>query len=66
MDTKPGGCTTRAICCHCAARCGVLVDVDGDGRPLAVRGDPNHPVSQGFLCPRGRAAIESDESLRYQ
>jgi len=26
--------------------------------PVAIRGDPDHPVFKGFICPRGRAAIE--------
>lgn len=50
----------RSVCCHCSARCGVLLTLDG-GRPVAVRGDPEHPASKGFICPRGRAAIEYHE-----
>jgi len=48
----------RTICCHCEARCGVVVEVDEGGMPRAVRGDPDHPVSQGFVCVRGRAAVD--------
>ncbi|MHB8465259.1 MAG: molybdopterin-containing oxidoreductase family protein [Acidimicrobiales bacterium] len=45
----------RASYCRiCAASCGILVDVDGD-RVLGVRGDPDHPVSKGYTCPKGRA-----------
>src|SRR4051794_4212382 len=58
----------RAICCHCSTRCGVIVELDQDGRPAAIRGDRQHPVSRGFLCPRGRTAIEYHEHpkrLRY-
>jgi anaerobic selenocysteine-containing dehydrogenase len=47
----------RATCSHCHVCCGVLVEV-ANGQPLAIRGDPAHPVTQGFLCPRGRAAID--------
>lgn len=47
----------KAICSHCAARCGVLVEVEGD-RPRAIAGDPDHPISRGFICKRGLAAIE--------
>ena len=35
-----------------------MVDVAPDGTPQAVSGDASHPVSRGFLCPRGRAAIK--------
>ena len=47
----------RATCSHCPVSCGVLVDVNGS-RPVAVRGDPDHPVTRGFICKRGLAAIE--------
>ncbi len=49
--------TAKAICCHCSVKCGVLIDIE-DGAPRAIRGDPSHPQSRGFICPRGRAAIE--------
>jgi len=42
--------------CH-PTLCGMLVDVE-DGRLLGVRGDPDNPDSQGFLCIRGQASRE--------
>jgi anaerobic selenocysteine-containing dehydrogenase len=44
--------TVRATCpFDCPDACGLLVDVE-DGRALKVRGDPDHPYSQGTLCPK--------------
>ena len=44
--------TVRATCpFDCPDACGLLVDVDGD-RVHKVRGDPDHPYSQGTLCPK--------------
>ena len=43
-----------SFCRICAAACGIVVTVDGD-RVLEVRGDPEHPVSRGYTCPKGRA-----------
>src|ERR1700691_81957 len=41
----------HTVCSHgCPDSCGVLVTVDGNGRAIKVAGDPNHPVTQGFLC----------------
>lgn len=41
----------RAACPHdCPDTCAMLVTVDGDGRATDVRGDPDHPVTAGFLC----------------
>ena len=38
-------------CTLCDATCGILVDVDGD-RVLGVRGDPEDPISRGYVCPK--------------
>ncbi|MBM4341787.1 MAG: molybdopterin-dependent oxidoreductase [Deltaproteobacteria bacterium] len=44
---------TRATTCtrDCPDACRILADVH-DGRVTALRGDPDHPVTQGFLCHR--------------
>jgi anaerobic selenocysteine-containing dehydrogenase len=49
----------RTMCpmnCH-PTLCGMLVEVE-DGQVLGVRGDPDNPDSQGFLCIRGQASRE--------
>lgn len=44
--------TTRAVCSlDCPDSCGVLVTVDtASGRAVRLAGDPEHPVTRGFLC----------------
>jgi anaerobic selenocysteine-containing dehydrogenase len=44
----------RTFCRICPVLCGLVVQVDGD-RVLQVRGDPDHPVTRGYTCPKGRA-----------
>ena len=40
----------HAACPHdCPDACGVLITVE-DGRATRVQGDPEHPVTRGFLC----------------
>ncbi|HEY7295712.1 MAG TPA: molybdopterin-dependent oxidoreductase, partial [Dehalococcoidia bacterium] len=42
--------TVRTVCPHdCPDMCSMLVSVR-DGRVLRVQGDPDHPVTRGFLC----------------
>ena len=42
--------TVHAACPHdCPDACGVLITVE-DGRATKIQGDPEHPVTQGFLC----------------
>ncbi len=49
--------TVRSNCCQCTTRCGVQVELR-NGQPVRIMGDPNHPLTRGFLCPRGRSGIE--------
>jgi len=39
-------------CGYCSVGCGMLVGVK-DGRAVSVRGNPDHPVNRGVLCPKG-------------
>jgi anaerobic selenocysteine-containing dehydrogenase len=40
----------KAACPHdCPDACGVLITVQ-DGRATRIQGDPEHPVTRGFLC----------------
>lgn len=44
----------RTFCRICNALCGIVVTVNGD-RVEAVRGDPEHPISRGYTCSKGRS-----------
>jgi anaerobic selenocysteine-containing dehydrogenase len=50
----------KSFCRFCHAVCGIEVDIE-DGRAIGVRGDKDHPVSQGYLCVKGRALIEQHD-----
>jgi anaerobic selenocysteine-containing dehydrogenase len=44
----------RSFCRFCQASCGIVVSLDGD-QVVKVEGDPEHPLSRGYTCPKGRA-----------
>src|SRR5688572_3633541 len=46
--------THRTYCKFCVAKCGVVIEVEGD-RVVRVMGDPEHALSAGYLCAKGRA-----------
>ena len=46
--------TKRTHCKICTAQCGLLVEVE-DNVITRVKGDPDHPLSKGYSCPKGRA-----------
>ncbi len=48
----------RSACpLDCFDACGFLVKVE-DGKVIEVKGDPEHPVTRGAICSKGRAHIE--------
>jgi assimilatory nitrate reductase catalytic subunit len=42
----------RSTCGYCGVGCGLYIGIK-DGKPIYTKGDPQHPVSQGTLCPKG-------------
>ena len=54
-------------CGYCSVGCGMFVGVK-DGRAVSVRGNPDHPVNRGLLCPKGLSehyTLEADNRARY-
>jgi len=48
---RPSKQLIHGVCPHdCPDRCAYLVEVDAEGRAVRLTGDPNHPVTNGFLC----------------
>ncbi|MFN8130724.1 MAG: molybdopterin-dependent oxidoreductase [Solirubrobacteraceae bacterium] len=45
------------FCRICEAHCGMVATVD-DGRVTKLRPDRNHPLSQGYACPKGIAMLD--------
>jgi formate dehydrogenase major subunit len=44
----------RSVCPYCAVGCGQLI-FHKDGKVISVEGDPESPISEGRLCPKGAA-----------
>jgi formate dehydrogenase major subunit len=61
VELKPRTTTadkvTRSICPYCAVGCGQLVFTN-DGKITNVEGDPDSPISEGCLCPKGAATFQ--------
>ncbi|MGE5072371.1 MAG: molybdopterin-containing oxidoreductase family protein [Anaerolineae bacterium] len=47
-----------SMCEMCVWRCGILAKVK-EGRVVKLEGNPEHPHSNGKLCPRGQAGLMS-------
>ncbi|MCC6748656.1 MAG: molybdopterin oxidoreductase family protein [Deltaproteobacteria bacterium] len=60
MDPRPPSATqlVRGVCPHdCPDACGMLTTVEG-GRATRVEGDPDHPLTRGWLCAKVRPYLE--------
>jgi formate dehydrogenase major subunit len=47
----------RSVCPFCGVGCGQLI-FHRDGAIVSVEGDPESPISEGHLCPKGAATQE--------
>jgi anaerobic selenocysteine-containing dehydrogenase len=57
----------KTTCGYCSVGCGMFIGVK-DGRAVAVRGNPDHPVSRGLLCPKGLSehhTIDTPNRAKY-
>jgi len=52
-DTK----VAKSVCPYCGVGCGQLI-YHKNGRLVAIEGDPESPISQGNLCPKGAASFQ--------
>ncbi|MDQ6623961.1 MAG: hypothetical protein M3Y86_10835 [Verrucomicrobiota bacterium] len=47
----------RSICPYCGVGCGQLI-YHKNGKLVSIEGDPESPISQGNLCPKGAASYQ--------
>lgn len=55
--TRHADKVVRSVCPYCAVGCGQLVYVK-DERIIDIEGDPESPISEGCLCPKGSATFQ--------
>jgi formate dehydrogenase major subunit len=63
-----GATVSHSICPYCAVGCALLAytkkDADGKVKLLQIEGDPDSPVNEGRLCPKGASALQLAVSRR--
>ena len=52
-----GASIARSICPYCGVGCGQLI-YHKNGKLISIEGDPESPISQGNLCPKGAASYQ--------
>ncbi len=44
----------------CPDACALVVDIDQSGKAIKIKGDPEHPVTRGFLCAKVTKYLERE------
>jgi len=53
--------TVLRTCPLCDSVCGLKLTLDDAGHVTSVKGDPDDPLSKGFICPKGASLGHLDE-----
>src|SRR3989442_3569054 len=62
-----GAKESKSICPYCAVGCAMIAytkEVNGKVELLQIEGDPDSPVNEGRLCPKGATALQLAVSRR--
>ncbi len=55
-----------STCCYCSCGCGLICSADETGTIFNIEGDPDHPINEGTLCPKGANIIQTSASNKYR
>jgi formate dehydrogenase major subunit len=47
-----------SVCPFCSVGCGQIVTVGDAGKIIGIEGNPDSPISEGTLCPKGAATLQ--------
>jgi len=63
-----GATESHSVCPYCAVGCSLIAytrkEPDGSVKILQIEGDPDSPVNEGRLCPKGATAMQLADSVR--
>src|ERR1700716_3189921 len=63
-----GATESHSVCPYCAVGCSLVAytrrQADGSVQLLQIEGDPDSPVNEGRLCPKGATAMQLATSSR--
>jgi len=63
-----GATEAHSVCPYCAVGCSIIAytrkQADGSVKVLQIEGDPDSPVNEGRLCPKGATAMQLATSDR--
>ena len=57
---------STSICCYCSCGCSLIASTDEDGKIVHIEGDPDHPINEGTLCPKGAALMQTTAANEHR
>ena len=66
MNKLKSATQTTSICCYCSCGCSVICSTGEDGKIFHIEGDPDHPINEGTLCPKGIALMQTTEANEHR
>ena len=57
-SVQPVSRQEKTFCRLCSGRCGLLLSLADDDTIVDIRGDHDHPLTQGYACIKGLKAAE--------
>jgi formate dehydrogenase major subunit len=66
MDKIRSARQTTSICCYCAVGCGLICSTDETGNIIHIEGDPDHPINEGALCPKGMGTMQTTAANKHR
>jgi formate dehydrogenase major subunit len=60
------GKRTTSICCYCSVGCGLICSTDEEGTIFNIEGDPDHPINEGTLCPKGANIMQTTAANKHR
>ncbi|HEY4027552.1 MAG TPA: twin-arginine translocation signal domain-containing protein, partial [Candidatus Dormibacteraeota bacterium] len=53
-----GARESHSVCPYCAVGCSLVAYTNASGELLQIEGDPDSPINEGRLCPKGASAMQ--------
>jgi len=57
---------TTTICCYCSCGCSLVCSTGDDGQIFHIEGDPDNPINEGTLCPKGAALMQTTAANEHR
>ncbi len=66
MNKLKSATQTTSTCIYCSCGCGLICFTDENGVTFHIEGDPDHPINEGNLCPKGMNLMQTTAANEHR